>query len=822
PRVIDDLEFSPDGRTLAACVSRGGVYFYDASSYTLVSKDEDCDDRSYNLAFSPDGQYSATVAYDGKLRLYNQQFELINTKQLEYAKPYSLAFSEDGQKIAVGYDDHWQIQVFNLRNLSLAYEPDMSGAESTDRSLCIVAFLAGRLIGGGSISRLVDGKYRRIVRIWSQNGLGDYRDISIAENTIHDLKILNNKNILFSSGRPDWGVVNLNNSDIEYVKDAGNLKLSATDRSHLRINNDGMEIGFKPIYESAYSFSLETGLTRRNSIYPSCSDRALGIEISNWEYNYDPKLNGEELSLLEENERSTSVDFSGDINSFVLGADFNLYSANTQGERIWSTPTQSTVWACNISGNDKVVVTACNDGTLRWYRMLDGELLLTLFVHNDMQRWVCWTPSGYYLASPGGEDLFGWHINQGSDKEALFYSADRFKDTYYRPDVVRLILETYDEDEALRIANERSNRSASNSSRSVVSSAPPIVTIVSPVSGSEVDQTEIELAYRIQTPNDEAVTELVVQIDGRPTGQGRGLTPNAERVWVTIPRRDCRVSLIAKNRFGSSEAASIGIKWVGRPEPFNGQIRPDLYILAIGVADYEDADFRLEYADDDARDFSALMETQEGQLYDDVVVRRLIDADATRDNILDGLDWLEQQSTEQDVAMIFFAGHGVTDNRNRFFLLPVGAELDRLRSTCISQNDIIDIASNLPSKVVVFLDACHSGRAMSAPGRRGNTDITSIINELIAAENGAVVFSSSMGSQFSLEDAAWQNGAFTEALLEGLSGAARWADQPDKISCVSLQNYITQRVRTLTDGRQATTTNYPPNVQDFPIAVVRR
>ncbi|MEL7378028.1 MAG: peptidase C14, partial [Bacteroidota bacterium] len=131
PRVIDDLEFSPDGRTLAACVSRGGVYFYDASSYTLVSKDEDCDDRSYNLAFSPDGQYSATVAYDGKLRLYNQQFELINTKQLEYAKPYSLAFSEDGQKIAVGYDDHWQIQVFNLRNLSLAYEPDMSGAEST-------------------------------------------------------------------------------------------------------------------------------------------------------------------------------------------------------------------------------------------------------------------------------------------------------------------------------------------------------------------------------------------------------------------------------------------------------------------------------------------------------------------------------------------------------------------------------------------------------------------------------------------------------------------------------------------------------------------
>jgi hypothetical protein len=26
---------------------------------------------------------------------------------------------------------------------------------------------------------------------------------------------------------------------------------------------------------------------------------------------------------------------------------------------------------------------------------------------------VAWTPGSYYAASPGGEDLIGWHVNRG-------------------------------------------------------------------------------------------------------------------------------------------------------------------------------------------------------------------------------------------------------------------------------------------------------------------------------------------------------------------------------------------------------------------------
>jgi len=50
--------------------------------------------------------------------------------------------------------------------------------------------------------------------------------------------------------------------------------------------------------------------------------------------------------------------------------------------------------------------------------------------------------------------------------------------------------------------------------------------------------------------------------------------------------------------------------------------------------------------------------------------------------------------------------------------------------------------------------------------RRGATDITGVINELTSAENGAVVFASATGRQYSYEDPAWGNGAFTKALCK--------------------------------------------------------
>src|SRR6202044_2592102 len=93
-------------------------------------------------------------------------------------------------------------------------------------------------------------------------------------------------------------------------------------------------------------------------------------------------------------------------------------------------------------------------GTIRWHRVDNGRELLALFVNRDTKAWVAWTPSGYYTASPGGEDLIGWDVNCGWAQAADFFPASLFRDRFNRPDIVQLVLDTLDEDAAVKQANE--------------------------------------------------------------------------------------------------------------------------------------------------------------------------------------------------------------------------------------------------------------------------------------------------------------------------------------------------------------------------------
>ena len=81
----------------------------------------------------------------------------------------------------------------------------------------------------------------------------------------------------------------------------------------------------------------------------------------------------------------------------------------------------------NISQNGRVAAAAIGDGTIRWFRMADGKELLEFFPHRDKKRWVIWSPSGYYDASPGAEELIGWHVNNGREAAADFFPVSRFR-----------------------------------------------------------------------------------------------------------------------------------------------------------------------------------------------------------------------------------------------------------------------------------------------------------------------------------------------------------------------------------------------------------
>jgi len=151
-------------------------------------------------------------------------------------------------------------------------------------------------------------------------------------------------------------------------------------------------------------------------------------------------ISNEDVTKAKPDPEMYSLAISNDGKRFVLGSAGNLYLFDAGGERLWRTAVPSSAWAVNLSADGRFVVVSQGDGTVRWYRTGDGSEALALFVHADGQRWVLWSSSGYYEASLGGEDLIGWHVNRGLDQAADYFPASRWRDRYYRPELVGAVL----------------------------------------------------------------------------------------------------------------------------------------------------------------------------------------------------------------------------------------------------------------------------------------------------------------------------------------------------------------------------------------------
>jgi hypothetical protein len=470
--------------------------------------------------------------------------------------------------------------------------------------------------------------------------------------------------------------------------------------------------------------------------------------------------------------------------------------------------------------------------------------LLALFVDRESRAWVAWTPSGYYSASPGGEELIGWHVNRGWEQTADFFPAARFRDTYARADIVERVLDTMDEGEAVRLANAaRPGKNAP--APAIAERLPPVITILAPATGSTVSSENVRLDYMLRSPSGLPVDAVESLIDGRPAGAQRGfqriddtadalkrcLTDTKNLVLgcrgsidVQLPPGGSEVGLFARSVALAGDVVKVRLTRSGAASA-EDLLKPKLYALVVGISVYANSDYNLGYAAKDARDFAAALQNQKGGLYSEVTLRTLPDGDATASAIRDGLDWLTKEVTSRDIGLVYLAGHGMLDERERFYFLAADSDTARLRSTAVPREDIQDALNALAGKALLFLDACHAGAVVGTSKTRGVIDINSVVNEFSRTERGVVVFTASTGRQFSQENSAWGNGAFTKAVIEGLGlpGKKAMADYrgDGKITTSALDLYVSDRVKALTGGSQSPVMIRPPTVPDFPIAFSR-
>ena len=843
--VIFDLAFSPNGQLLAATLyGRNGIRVFDPYSGAVLGDDRDYAADSYGVAWQ-NNQQLASTSFDGKIRLYqwadqrrDQGLRNGLQKIAEYAaggQPYGISYAADSQRWWVGFNDSARLLSLDaqLRN------PQALPVAGMNKSLSSVLWHRQQLWAGG---KAYDQNGKHFIRRYSNdlgNGLSTAQDLPAANNTIMDLAAANT-GVLFASGEPTWGELG-NNGKISFLKSspiATFRTTSANNESESVIKTDDhlKRLQFYHSYLKNDPAEFDLSTRRLSSGHSSTANvaqtNATGWQVSNWRNQFNPSINGKALAL-QQYESALSLSLDPGRNAAYLGTSWHIHRFDAQGQPQWRVAMPADVWGINRSADGQLLVAALADGTLRWYRASDGQELLALFVHADKQRWVLWTPSGYYDASTGAADLIGWHVNRGADQAADFYPASRFREQFNRPDIIDQILTTRDEAEAVKQANV-ARGSKVTTPVNVAQVLPPVVDLIS---ASEVrsDQNSIEVLVQPRSSADAPVTDVRVRVDGQAVSTARAFsrtdTQGRRVLTVPIPSQDSTVQVFAENKHGTSSPATVRVTWTGqtaqaKPEQSSGSSgeawrKPKLYVLAVGVSQYQDSSMNLAFAAKDAQDFVKAISQQKDMLYRDIEVKLLTNQQANRDSVVEGLEWLQSQVTQHDVGMVFLAGHGVNDASNKYYFLTNNANPDRLRSSAVSMDDIKDTVSNLAGKALFFIDSCHSGNALGTGRRSAVADAQArLVNELSSAENGVLVFSASTGRQFSLENPAWGNGAFTKALIEGIGGKAD-LNRSGKITHKMLDFYISDRVKQLTNGQQTPVTVSPSGVPDYPVALVR-
>lgn len=236
--------------------------------------------------------------------------------------------------------------------------------------------------------------------------------------------------------------------------------------------------------------------------------------------------------------------------------------------------------------------------------------------------------------------------------------------------------------------------------------------------------------------------------------------------------------------------------------------RTDILALVIGVGQYQYSVDPLKYAAADAQSFHDFLRSPEGGGLPLDRIRLLLNKEATRENIIKGMEWLASKAFENDLVIIYLATHGMVDQGELYF---VGYNTDpkNLLATGIKKSDLDIIQRRLKSnKVVWFADACHSGSMGEEPNvtMRSNraSSTNRLLSEIAKVRNGLAMFLSAQSTEFSQESERWGggHGVFTYYLLQGLRGQAD-RNRDNLITITELFEFVSRQVNEATEGKQS-------------------
>ncbi len=434
----------------------------------------------------------------------------------------------------------------------------------------------------------------------------------------------------------------------------------------------------------------------------------------------------------------------------------------------------------------------------------NGGITATL-VATPNGEWIAAAPDGAYRSSIDGARAMAWTFTSPLEG----FSFERFAARFDKPDVI-----------ARRLMGEPSPAN--------VSLARPPRLNIKGVHGGVVNTPDRTLTLAATTWSASRVDRIRAFVDGRPVAEELVCARDGEATLkIPLHAGQNRVGLVAYDSEGhASNTQDLDVVSTSVLAE-----KPNLYVVSIGVSRYPNMPLeqQLDFADDDARAVAESLQHQAGKdkAFAKIFTTTLLDDKVTVRSVEDAVASLRVMRPD-DLGVVFFAGHGAKLAEGKMVFMTNQASFVRASAEIhgIGWDKIHRGLSPVRGRVLMMLDACHAGHL--------TTEIVAPNEELarqLTAGNraGVFIFSAARGSQFSYEvpprgsgsssrglELAWTgqkpppmtqelaggHGLFTSALLEALAGEAPDVDRSGATEVGELVDYVTERVRAASNGKQ--------------------
>jgi hypothetical protein len=268
------------------------------------------------------------------------------------------------------------------------------------------------------------------------------------------------------------------------------------------------------------------------------------------------------------------------------------------------------------------------------------------------------------------------------------------------------------------------------------------------------------------------------------------------------------------------------------------------FALLIGVNQSKTAGWELPTVANDVTRLAEVLLHPNRCGYEPDNVRLLKGSDATRGNIVEGLDWLDKaiakDKTGNATAIVYYSGHGHVEGSGksaRYFLIPYDTKRNLIATSALDAKEFAAAVANLqPRRLLTLLDCCHAGgvRAKSLD-RLASVAIPPIVfmlgtkatkNRLpktvkqLAQGAGRAAISSSRGKEKSWIRKDATMSVFTYHLIEALTGHAQPPGQTE-VLVSELMGHVYRCVPATVRAEQGMPQNPEYVVEGmFPVALV--